>query len=75
MNILVLTSLFPVPDNPQKGIFVYNALKGMGGKVRFLVVCPIPRLLLSRRGITAEVWETFKEKTYSADCFDSMFLN
>jgi len=63
MNILVLTSLFPVPDNPQKGIFVYNVLKGMGGKVRFLVVCPVPRLLLSRRGTTAEVWETFKEKT------------
>ncbi|MEM3433079.1 MAG: glycosyltransferase [Candidatus Methanomethyliaceae archaeon] len=62
MNILVLTSLFPTPENPQKGIFVYNMLKGMGGKVRFVVVVPIPHLPLSRKSIRKELRKSFKEK-------------
>lgn len=62
MNILVLTSLFPVPENPQKGIFVYNVLKGMGEKARFVVVVPVPHLLLSHGSTSKELRGSFKEK-------------
>ena len=62
MNILVLTSLFPVPENPQKGIFVYNMLKGMGEKVRFVVVVPVPHLLLGHGSGSKGFRGSFKEK-------------
>lgn len=63
MNILVLTSLFPTPENPQKGIFVYNMLKGMEGKkVRFVVVVPVPHLLFVRESASKESREKFKKK-------------
>ena len=62
MNILMLTSLFPVPENPQKGIFVYNMLKGMREKARFVVVVPVPYLLFTHRSTSKEHRESFKEK-------------
>lgn len=62
MNILTLTSLFPTPENPQKGIFVYNMLKVMEKKVRFVVVVPVPYLPWSRMAPGKEIQKNFKEK-------------
>lgn len=62
MNILVLTSLFPIPENPQKGIFVYNMLRSMKEKVKFVVVVPVPCLFLSRGSMNKQVREGFREK-------------
>lgn len=62
MNILVLTSLFPVSENPQKGIFVYNMLKGIGDRVKFFVVVPKPYFLLKRKKVNKEVEEHFKQQ-------------
>lgn len=62
MNILVLTSLFPIPENPQKGIFVYNMLKSMEEKTRFVIVVPIPHLPLSYKNSSKELRKEFKKK-------------
>ena len=62
MNILMLTSLFPIPNNPQKGIFVYNMLKAIKEKARFVVVVPVPYLLFTHRSTGKEFRESFKEK-------------
>jgi len=61
MNVLILTSLFPDPGNPQKGVFVYNMAKAMKGKTRFVVVVPVPHLLFTRRSTRKEHRDSFKE--------------
>jgi|GEM_PF-1790621 len=61
MNVLMLTSLFPDPENPQKGVFVYNMVKAMEKKARFVVVIPVPHLLFTHGITRKEHRDSFKE--------------
>ncbi len=42
MNILLITNLFPNPEEPIRGVFVYNMIKGLAGKADVTVISPLP---------------------------------
>lgn len=65
LNILMVTSLFPNPGSPKKGIFVYNMVRSLENKVRFTVVVPVPQLLFNHKIIIKEDLESFTEELLS----------